>query len=112
MPPENSDYLRVTAHPVLGPLEPAPTLTFLFEGRPIAARAGEPIAAALIAAGISAFRTTAKDAEPRGIFCGIGRCTDCMMVVDGAPNVRACVTPVAEGMRVERQHGRGERADG
>ena len=66
---------------------------------------GEPIAAALINAGITAFRTTQKRHEPRGIFCAIGRCTDCMMVVDGQPNTRTCVTPVRDGMRVETQHG-------
>jgi hypothetical protein len=112
MPPEDSHGLRVSAHPVLGPLGAAPAVTFYFEGRPISARLGEPIAAALIAAGVSAFRTTAKYGDPRGIFCGIGRCTDCMMVVDGVPNVRTCVTPVTEGISVERQLGRGERSDG
>ena len=38
-------------------------------------------------------------------FCAIGRCTDCVMVVDGKPNVRTCITPLAEGMTVETQYG-------
>ena len=45
---------------------------------------------------------------PRGIFCGIGRCTDCVMTVDGQPNVRTCVTPVRAGMKVETQQGLGK----
>ena len=53
------------------------------------------------------FRKTSKRGEPRQLFCGIGRCTDCVMIVDGQPNVRTCVTPVREGMRVEVQDGRG-----
>ncbi|MDU6534003.1 MAG: (2Fe-2S)-binding protein, partial [Intestinibacter bartlettii] len=59
----------------------------------------------LMAAGIKSFRTTAKRNEPRGIFCAIGRCTDCMMVVDGIPNTRTCVTMVKDGMKVETQKG-------
>jgi predicted molibdopterin-dependent oxidoreductase YjgC len=78
------------------------------DGKEIEARAGEPIAAALLAAGQSVFRYTRKRKEPRGVFCAIGRCTDCMMVVDGVPNVRTCVTPVRAGMKVETQHGLGE----
>jgi predicted molibdopterin-dependent oxidoreductase YjgC len=77
-----------------------------FEGNPIRARAGEPIMAALIAAGVVVFRYT-KKGSPRRMFCGIGRCTDCVMTVDGVPGVRTCVTSVAEGMRIERQHGVG-----
>lgn len=68
---------------------------------------GEPIAAALLAAGKMVFRYTHKLREARGVFCAIGRCTDCMMIVDGTPNVRTCVTPAKDGMRIETQHGRG-----
>ena len=82
-------------------------MTILFAGEPLEAFAGEPIAAALAAAGVRVFRRTSKRGEPRQLFCGIGRCTDCVMVVDGQPNVRTCVTPVREGMRVEVQDGRG-----
>lgn len=69
------------------------------------AREGEPIAMALTAAGIRVFRTTEKLHEPRGVYCSMGRCSDCMMIVDGQPNVRTCVTLVKDGMRVEVQHG-------
>jgi predicted molibdopterin-dependent oxidoreductase YjgC len=82
-------------------------VTVRYQGREIEAFDGEPIAAALLAAGVSVFRTTPKRGEPRRLFCGIGRCTDCVMVVDGMPNVRTCVTPVRDGMEVEVLEGRG-----
>lgn len=102
---ERDRAMRVSEHPVLGALPEAQPVTIYFDGQPIEARAGEPIAAALMNAGIRAFRTTAKRHEKRGIFCAIGRCTDCMMIVDGVPNTRTCVTLVRDGMRVETQHG-------
>lgn len=82
-------------------------MTIFFAGAPLKAFEGEPIAAALVAAGVRVFRRTSKRGEPRQLFCGIGRCTDCVMVVDGQPNVRTCVMPVREGMQVEVQDGRG-----
>ena len=50
-------------------------------------------------------RYTAKQHKPRGIFCAIGRCTDCVMIVNGVPNVRTCVTPLEEGMKIQTQYG-------
>ena len=78
------------------------------DGRKVEAYEGEPVAASLWAAGIKKFRYTKKEKKPRGYFCGLGRCTDCVMVVDGIPNVRTCVTAVKEGMVVETQKGLGE----
>ena len=97
--------MRVIKQPILDELDTSTRVTIYYNGQPVEALEGEPIAAALINAGITAFRTTQKRHEPRGIFCAIGRCTDCMMVVDGQPNTRTCVTPVRDGMRVETQHG-------
>ena len=71
----------------------------------------EPIAAALTEAGVRVFRHTAREDHPRGIFCAIGRCTDCAMTVNGVPGVRTCITRVEEGMRVETQHGLGKWGD-
>ena len=98
---------RIDDHPVLGPAPARAPVTIFLDGAPLAAFEGEPIAAALFAAGVRVFRRTSKRGEPRQLFCGIGRCTDCVMVVDGQPNVRTCVAPVREGMRVEVQDGRG-----
>ena len=99
--------MRVIEHPILDELDTSDTVTIYYNGTPIEALEGEPIAAALINAGVRAFRTTPKRHEPRGIFCAIGRCTDCMMIVDGIPNTRTCVTPVHDGMQVRTQEGLG-----
>jgi len=100
--------MNILDHPILGKVEAAKRKVTLFvNGRSIEAYEGQPIAAALMAVGIKSFRQTARKQQDRGIFCGIGRCTDCMMTVNGEPNVRTCVTPVAEGMIVETQIGLG-----
>ncbi len=99
---------RIVDHPILGPAPERRLVTIYHDGRPVRAYEGEPVAAALEAMGIHTLRTTARRGEPRGLFCAIGRCTDCVMTVDGVPNVRTCVTPAREGMRVETQRGLGE----
>lgn len=96
---------RIEEHPILGELEKGKQITFTYNGAEVTGYEGEPIAAALKAAGFMVHRYTAKEHKPRGIFCAIGRCTDCVMVVDGKPNVRTCVTPLKEGMKVETQYG-------
>ncbi|PZW45923.1 glycine/D-amino acid oxidase-like deaminating enzyme [Humitalea rosea] len=70
-----------------------------FNGEQIAAVTGETIAAALSAAGHLAFRETASGA-PRGLWCGMGACFDCLVTVDGRANQRACMVKVADGMQV------------
>jgi hypothetical protein len=77
-------------------------IAFTFDGRPVAARPGQSLAAALTEAGVRAFRDTVGGAE-RGVFCGMGVCQDCLVTVDGVPNRRACMTPVAAGMEVAKQ---------
>jgi len=104
--------LRVTEHPILGPASSGKPITIVLDGREIPALEGEPIAAALMAAGVHTFRHTARNGEPRGVFCAVGRCTDCVMTVDGQPNVRTCVTPAKDGLRVETQHGLGDWSGG
>lgn len=78
------------------------------DGAEVRAYEGESIAAALVASGRRFTRWTAHTGEPRGYFCGMGVCQDCLVTVDGLPNVRACVTPVRDGMRVESQRGLGD----
>ncbi len=97
--------LRITKHPILGKAKRRKMVSIEVDGRYIPAYEGESIAAALVAAGIKVFRRTTKRSEPRGIFCAAGRCTDCMMIVNGQPNVRTCVTSVQEGIRVKTQKG-------
>ena len=74
-----------------------------FEGVPIQARAGESVAAALTAHGITHLRTT-RSGRPRGVFCGMGVCQDCLVEIDGVPGHRACMTSVAGPMAIRRQH--------
>jgi len=99
--------LRIIDHPILGHLEKLREINITIDGKKIKAIDGEPIASALIAAGIKTFRKTIKREDPRGYFCGVGRCTDCMMIVDGIRNVRTCITPVEDGMVVKTQYGVG-----
>jgi len=82
--------------------------TITFDGRRIRARVGEPVAVALLADGVRTLRTTPKSGEPRGIFCMVGRCSDCLMIIDGIPGVRACTALVHDGMDVRTQHGHGD----
>lgn len=98
---------RVCHHPILGELPVGRVISFSFDGQVVDAIDGEPILAALVAHGFRRCRTTRHNSEARWFFCGIGRCTDCMMIVDGIPNVRTCVTPVRNGMIVETQEGAG-----
>ena len=97
--------MRIQEHPILGTYEKGKLVSFTFDGKPLEGYAGEPIAAALKAAGVMVHRYTAKQHKPRGIFCAIGRCTDCVMIVNGVPNVRTCVTPLEEGMQIQTQYG-------
>ncbi|HWR44732.1 (2Fe-2S)-binding protein [Sporomusa sp.] len=95
--------MRVINHPVLGGFTAKQPVIIEVDGEVMTAYEGDTIAAALMAAGRLTLRHTYKRREPRGVFCGIGRCTDCVMTVDGQANVRTCVTPVRPGMRISTQ---------
>lgn len=99
--------MRIEDHPILGRAERGKKITLTVDGKTVPAFEGEPIAAALLASGHRVFRHTTKRKEPRGVFCALGRCTDCVMTVDGQPNIRTCVTPARNGMIVRTQVGRG-----
>jgi D-hydroxyproline dehydrogenase subunit gamma len=81
-------------------------VTISVDGAPIAARAGDSVAAALLAAGIVVCRTTPVGEAPRGPYCMMGVCFDCLVAVDGIGSRQACLVRVREGMRVETQHGK------
>ncbi len=81
-------------------------MSITLDGRPVVAYEGETVAAVLIAEEGLMTRRTSSGAS-RGIYCGMGVCFECLVVVDGVPNTRACMTLVADGMRVERQEGAG-----
>jgi predicted molibdopterin-dependent oxidoreductase YjgC len=84
-------------------------LRLSFDGQPVTARSGQSAGAALTAAGIRSWRTTRTGQRPRGLFCGIGICYDCLITVDGVPDQRACLVPATDGMRLTSS--RPERAD-
>ena len=83
---------------------PRRRVRFSFDGRRQAAEDGDTIASALAANGVDVITHSFKYHRPRGILCADGRCPNCLVDVDGQPNVRACVTPVTDGMRVRPQN--------
>ena len=80
-------------------------LTIWFDERPIEARTGDSVAVALLAAGITTTRTTPVSGAPRGPYCMIGACFECLAEVNGRPNVQTCMKRVRDGMRIRRQDG-------
>jgi predicted molibdopterin-dependent oxidoreductase YjgC len=80
-------------------------LTFSYDGRTVRARAGDSVAAALLAAGIPVTRSTPVSGAARGPYCMMGACFECLAVVDGRSSTQTCMTEVRDGMRVERQDG-------
>jgi sarcosine oxidase subunit alpha len=95
---------RIYEHPILKFDRKRPVY-ILFEGKRIKAYENETIAAALYAAGVIHFSYSAKYHRARGPFCMIGKCSQCLMRVNGIPHVRTCITPVEDGMVVEFEHG-------
>lgn len=95
---------RIKEHPVL-PVPASREVPFTWRGQPMAAREGETLASALFASGVRTFGHHAKDGSPQGIFCANGQCAQCSVVADGL-SVKACMTPVREGMAVEPLEGR------
>jgi predicted molibdopterin-dependent oxidoreductase YjgC len=75
------------------------------DGAELACRAGDSVAAALFASGRNDCRDTVVNEVPRGPYCMMGVCYDCLVTIDGQPNRQACMTLVREGMVIERQHG-------
>lgn len=79
----------------------AATVRFLFDGRPVRARHGESVAAALFASGTKTLRTSPRNGAPRGMFCLMGSCQECLVIVDDR-RVLACRTTATDGMRVDK----------
>lgn len=100
---KKQEEYRITEHPIIDEYQKGKRVPFYFDGEEMEGCEGEPIAMALRANGVLQHRFTTKLHQPRGIFCAIGRCTDCVMIVDDKPNVRTCMTPLRAGMRVRTQ---------
>jgi aerobic-type carbon monoxide dehydrogenase small subunit (CoxS/CutS family) len=80
-------------------------IEFTFDGESISAITGQSVAAALLAANQRALRKTRFNNNERGVFCGIGVCFDCLVVIDGITNQRACLIEARPGMKVQTQVG-------
>ena len=80
-------------------------IEFTFDGESISAITGQSVAAALLAANQCALRKTRFNNNERGVFCGIGVCFDCLVVIDGITNQRACLIEARPGMKVQTQVG-------
>ena len=81
------------------------TIAFTFNGTRMTARAGDTVAAALLAAGVPYCRLTPVSGAKRAPYCMMGVCFECLVAIDGVGNRQACLIRVAEGMRVETQEG-------
>ena len=82
------------------------SIAVTIDGRPAAAHLGDTVAAAMLAAGIRQCRTTPVSGSPRGPYCMMGVCFECLVEIDGVGNRQGCMVPVAEGMRIATQVGR------
>lgn len=80
-------------------------IEFTFDGEKIDAITGQSVAAALLAANQRTLRKTRFNNNDRGVFCGIGVCFDCLVVIDGITNQRACLIEARPGMKVKTQVG-------
>jgi len=82
-----------------------PTVAVEVEGRSIHVPEGASAAAAALLAGIDATRETPVSRAPRGPYCMMGVCFDCLAEIDGMPNRQSCMVTVRPGMSIRRQHG-------
>ena len=75
-------------------------VAFVWNGAEIHCRAGETVASALLCAGRIGLRRSPRAAGPRGAWCMMGVCQECLVRVDGVVR-QACLTPAESGMRVD-----------
>ena len=88
---------------VIKPVPPTP-VTITVDGVPASGVAGQSIAGVILAGGLLGFRRTSAHGRPRGVFCGIGVCYDCLVEVNGQRDVRACQRRAADGDLITVQH--------
>jgi predicted molibdopterin-dependent oxidoreductase YjgC len=86
----------------------AATVALTVDGKPVSAREGDTVAAALLAAGIDHSRTTPVSGAPRAPYCMMGVCFECLVSIDGVGSRQGCLVPVYDGMQIETQRGKRE----
>ena len=84
------------------------SVTISVDGAQVTARAGDTVAAALLAAGLTSTRTTPISGTPRAPYCMMGVCFECLVTIDDVGNRQGCLIPVSDGMRVDTQKGKRE----
>ena len=94
--------LRIKKHPIID-FKDLEKIPFYFNSKKLYGTKGDSIASALHAAGVKKLTASLKYDRPRGFFCGIGKCSSCLMKVNGIPNVRTCIAPLKNGVRVDTQ---------
>ncbi|MEA1974044.1 MAG: (2Fe-2S)-binding protein [Bacillota bacterium] len=99
--------MRIENHPILE-FNRGKEIKFYFNGDEMLGYESDTVASALHAAEVRVLGESIFKHRPRGFYCAIGNCSSCLMIVDGEPNVRTCITPLKEGMKVEYQKGKGE----
>jgi sarcosine oxidase subunit alpha len=99
---QRGELLRIKKHPIID-FKFDKKLRFFFNKKSMYGYEGDSIASALHAQGIKKFTTSQRYNRPRGFFCGIGKCSSCLMRVNGVPNVRTCIAPLKDSIHVEIQ---------
>lgn len=99
--------MRIEKHPILE-FDRSDKIKFIFNGEEFEGYKGDTIASALHANNIKVLGESIFKHRPRGFYCAIGNCASCLMVVNGEPNIRTCITDLKEGMIVSIQKGKGE----
>ncbi len=107
MTERDTGAFRIPHHTLLGDAPDGETTKVVVDGMPYYGYIGEPLAMTLLANGIRVSRFTPDSGASRGYFCGVGRCPDCAMTVDGELNVMTCKTALKPGMIVRTQQGLG-----
>lgn len=81
------------------------TVLIEFNGQPLRVKSNCSVAAALLAAGISRFRSTPVSGAPRAPYCMMGVCFECLMEIDGIASRQTCLVQVKAGMKIRTQEG-------
>ena len=95
-------YLRIKKHPIIN-FDDKQKISFYFRNKKFNGLSSDSITSALHANDVKKLSTSLKYNNPRGFFCGIGKCSSCLMRVNGIPNVRICIAPLKENIKVEMQ---------
>ncbi|PKN85975.1 MAG: hypothetical protein CVU46_09320 [Chloroflexi bacterium HGW-Chloroflexi-8] len=91
----------IEGSPLIPKIERGKKIQVIVDDKRIEAFEGETVAAALLTAGITTFRHSQKNKEPRGLYCGMGICYECLVTINGVHAQRACITTIKDGMRIE-----------